>query len=84
MDKRIDNMKYEKLLIDNATCKRRFHLVFESGAKNNTHVEVKCPHCGVVLFDETNHPPVVLARDENLIKSPDGSEPVVYDCKFNP
>ena len=53
MDKRIDNMKYEKLLIDNATCKRRFHLVFETGAKNDAHVEIKCPHCGVVLFNES-------------------------------
>ncbi len=83
MENRSNNMKYEKRLIDNATCKRRFHLDFESGAKNDAHDEVKCPHCGVILFDETNHPPVMIARDENLIKSPDGSEPIIYDCKFN-
>ena len=84
MENSSNNLKYEKRLIDNATCKRRFHLVFESGAKNKDHVEVKCPHCGVVLFNETNHPPVMIARDENLIKSPDGSESIIYDCKFNP
>jgi phage FluMu protein Com len=84
MDDRPKDMKYEKLLIDNATCNRRFHLVFETGAKNNGQVEIKCPHCGVILFHEENHPPVMLARDENLIKSPDGSEPIIYDCKFNP
>ncbi|APJ03500.1 hypothetical protein [Silvanigrella aquatica] len=83
MEKSVDNMKYEKVLIDNATCRRRFHLVYETGAQNNTNVEIKCPHCGVVLFSEPNHPPVVLARDENLIKSPDGSEHIIYDCKFS-
>ena len=80
----MENKEYKKLLIDNATCNRRFHLVFESGSKNNCHVKVNCPHCGVVLFDNPYHPPVMLARDENLIKSPDGSEPIIYDCNFIP
>lgn len=83
MNKQDSEMKYQKLLIDNATCKRRFHLVFESGAKNTDHVEIKCPHCGITLFNQDNHPPVILARDENLIKSPDGSESIIYACKFN-
>ena len=83
MENRSNNMKYEKRLIDNATCNRRFHLIYETGSNNNAHVQVKCPNCGVILFDEPNHPPVMLAREENLIKSPDGSEPIIYDCKFN-
>jgi hypothetical protein len=49
-------MKYEKRLIDNATCKRRFHLDFESGAKNDAHDEVKCPHCGCLDGKEDSSP----------------------------
>ncbi|MGY3804251.1 hypothetical protein ACWNT8_09340 [Pigmentibacter ruber] len=83
MDNNISNMKYEKRLIDNATCKRRFHLVFEKGSPKNPEVTAKCPHCGVVLFHEKDHPAVMIARDENLVKSPDGTETIIYDCKFD-
>ncbi|BBH52860.1 MULTISPECIES: hypothetical protein [Fluviispira] len=82
MSQQSSNVKYEKRLIDNAVCRRRFHLVYEEGTKNESHVEIKCPHCGVTLFEENNHPTVTLARDENLIKSPDGTQPIVYECKF--
>lgn len=83
MDNNLSSMKYEKRLIDNAICKRRFHLVFEKGSPNCPTVEAKCPHCGVILFQEKNHPPVMVVREENLVKSPDGSEPMIYECQFN-
>lgn len=74
---------YHKIEIDNPICQRRFHIAYESGVKPENHVEVKCPHCGVVLFDENNHSPAILAREENLVNSPDGSRPMVYECKFS-
>ncbi len=83
MDNSSNSIKYQKLLIDNATCHRRFHLVFESGAKTKPQVQVSCPHCGVLLFEKSNHPVVTLVREENLIKSPDGRELMVYDCHWN-
>ena len=83
MEKQNDNMKYVKLLVYNASCKRRFHLVYEAGSTPLKSVEVKCPHCGIIVFEQTDHPSVIIAREENLIKSPDGSESIIYECKFN-
>ncbi len=76
------NDEYQKIIIDNAVCKRRFHLVYEENSSPREHVIVKCPHCSVILFEQENHHPVLLAREENLVKSPEGDAPIVYECKF--
>lgn len=74
---------YKKIEIDNAICNRRFHISFEEGSPViEKHVNVDCPHCGVTLFEADNHPPVILARDENLVKQVDGSRPTLYECRF--
>ena len=73
---------YKKIEIDNAVCNRRFHLSFEEGSTPEKHVEIDCPHCGIKLFEADNHPQVVLAREENLVKSPDGSRTTLHDCRF--
>lgn len=74
--------EHKKILVDNVTCKRRFHLVYEENPATYEHVVVKCPHCSVVLFEDNSHSPVLLAREENLVKSPTGEEMTVYDCAF--
>ncbi len=75
--------EYRKFEIDNVVCRRRFHIAYEEGQKPQPKVEVDCPHCGVRLFEAVDHPPVILLREENLVKSPDGSRPLLYECKFN-
>ena len=75
-------LAYHKIEIDNAVCKRRFHIAFEEGQPNLPEVIIKCPHCKVTIYQANNHPPAILSREENLVKSPDGSRPLVYECKF--
>ena len=73
---------HKKILIDNAICKRRFHLIYEENSPKPEHVVIKCPHCSVILFEADNHAPVLLAREENLVKSPTGEATIVYECNF--
>lgn len=75
--------EHQKIIIDNAICKRRFHLVYEENQMAHEHVIVKCPHCSVTLFEHDNHAPVLLAREENLIHAPLGDVPIVYNCQFS-
>lgn len=82
MNQEVDKIIYKRVLIDNAVCKRRFHVVYEEGAKNEAAVQAECPHCGLVLFEAQNHPPVMLAREENLVKSPTGDAHIQYECRF--
>jgi hypothetical protein len=78
-----ESRNYKKIEIDNAICKRRFHIAYEEGYPEILpKVQVLCPHCGVPVFEATNHPPAILTREENLVKSPDGTRPMIYDCKF--
>lgn len=75
--------KYCKIEIDNPKCNRRFHIAFEErdGAKLG-HTQVLCPHCGVTVFERDNAPVAILSREENLVKAPDGSRPMVFNCDF--
>jgi hypothetical protein len=73
---------YKKILIDNSICKRRFHLVYDEDSPSVEHVVIKCPHCSVVLFEKYDHPDVLLAREENLVKSPEGDVAIMYNCNF--
>lgn len=75
-------MAYRKMLIDNVTCSRRFHLTFDDEAPVAPRVEVRCDLCDIVIFSADNHPPVSLARDENLVKTASLSEHVISDCQF--
>jgi hypothetical protein len=79
----LSSANYRHIEIDNPICGRRFHLAWEEGTGNVVpKVEVKCPHCDVTIFSASNHPPVILSREENLISSPDGSRPICSECKF--
>lgn len=74
---------YKKIEIDNAVCNRRFHLTYEEGSPIiERNVKIACPHCGVTVFEAQNHVPVMLSREENLVKSPDGTRPTLYECHF--
>jgi phage FluMu protein Com len=75
-------MSYEKILIDNVVCARRFHLSFDTQAPLKEHIEIKCPHCQHVLFAAENHPAVTLARDENLVKTTMMSRNIMKECDF--
>ena len=75
--------EYKKIEVDNPVCNRRFHIAYEERTNGpRGHVQVACPHCGVTIFESDNFPPVILAREENLVKSPDGSRPLVQKCDF--
>ena len=75
-------LSYRKIEIDNSVCRRRFHIAFEEGQAPVSETKVLCPHCGVTLFEAKNHPPAILSRDENLVKSPDGSRTTLDECLF--
>jgi hypothetical protein len=73
-------MAYQKFLIDNVVCSRRYHLTYDDEAKSQPHVEVKCKACGMVIFSADNHPPVKLARDENLVQTSELSDEIIRKC----
>ncbi|MBX9702850.1 MAG: hypothetical protein K2X39_01730 [Silvanigrellaceae bacterium] len=73
---------YEKMEVDNAICKRRFHLVSEKNMTTVEEVNVTCPHCNASIYVAKNSSPVFLARDENLVKNPDGSRTLMSQCFF--
>jgi beta-xylosidase len=75
-------MAYKKLLVDNTTCSRRFHITFDDEGTPLDHVELRCQHCNEVIFSEDNHPRAKLARDENLIKKTSLSDHLVTNCAF--
>ena len=75
-------MSYQKILVDNTTCSRRFHITFDDSAEVLPRVELRCQFCDAVIFAESNHPPVTLAREENLVKTSALSEHVVTECHF--
>jgi hypothetical protein len=75
-------MSYQKILVDNTTCSRRFHITFDDSAETLPRVELRCQFCDAVIFAENNHPPVVLAREENLVKTSALSENIVTECHF--
>lgn len=75
-------MAYQKLLIDNTTCSRRFHVTFDDAGEKLPRVEVRCQYCNTVVFSGENHPAVSLARAENLVKTSALSENLVSECHF--
>lgn len=75
-------MSYQKILIDNTKCSRRFHITFDSEAKLKAKVKIDCPFCDQVIFEEENHPPVTLARQENLVQTARLSDLLVRECRF--
>jgi hypothetical protein len=77
-------MGYKKILVDNTTCMRRFHLTCDDGAQTVAETQAVCQHCNQVVFSKKNHPPVTLVRDENLIQSVELSEQRLKACQFGP
>lgn len=75
-------MTYQKVLIDNTVCSRRFHLTYDNEGPLLPQVEVKCPHCDHTIFTAENHPSVKLARDENLVRTTALSRTLVRECDF--
>jgi hypothetical protein len=75
-------MAYQKFLIDNPTCSRRFHLTFDDAQPAKPRVEVRCQYCNIVIFAADHHAPVTLARSENLVKTSALSENLVFECAF--
>jgi hypothetical protein len=75
-------MAYQKLLVDNVVCSRRFHLTYDDEAAKQPTVEVKCQHCGLTVFAAKDHPPVKFARDENLIQASELSENIIRRCEM--
>ena len=75
-------MSYKKLLVDNTTCSRRFHITYDDQASPLPRVELRCQFCDARIFSAENHPPVTLAREENLIKTSALSEELMSECNF--
>ena len=75
-------MSYKKMLVDNVGCSRRFHVSFDDEATNVPRTEVRCQFCNEVVFSAENHPPVKLAREENLVKTSQLSDTLMSSCSF--
>lgn len=75
-------MSYKKIVVDNVTCNRRFHITYDDQGQKQAQVEVKCLHCQAVVFQKKDHPAVKLARDENLTKTTDLSSLRTKECFF--
>jgi hypothetical protein len=75
-------MAYQKLLVDNTTCSRRFHLTYDDQAAAVPRVEVRCQHCNAVIFATENQPPMSLARSENLPKTSVLADNLTSECHF--
>ena len=75
-------MAYQKFLVDNVVCSRRFHLAFDDETPKENRVEIRCTFCEVVLFEATNHPAVRLSRQENLVKTAILSDKLIDVCHF--
>ena len=75
-------MAYKKVLVDNVTCNRRFHITYDDEGPKEALVEIKCLHCDAVVFHKENHPQPTLARDENLIKTTELSQNRTKECFF--
>ncbi len=75
-------MAYEKILVDNITCSRRFHITFDNEAEKKTDVKLKCPFCEKIIFEAKDHPSVKIARQENLIQTANLSDRLVRGCDF--
>lgn len=75
-------MAYQKLLIDNTTCSRRFHVTYDDAGEKLPRVEVRCQFCETIIYSAENHPEVSLARAENLVKTSALSENIVTECHF--
>lgn len=73
-------MAYHKKLIDNVVCSRRFHLTYDDSAKPQPKVEISCKYCGKKVFSAENHPPVTLAREENLVVASELSDDIIREC----
>jgi hypothetical protein len=75
-------MSYKKIMVDNPTCSRRFHITFDDEANPVARTEIRCSYCNVVVFSEDNHPQVNLAREENLTKTTALSNRLAKQCDF--
>lgn len=75
-------MPYQKLLVDNTVCSRRFHITFDDAAPPLPRVEIRCQFCDAVVYAGENHPPVTLAREENLVKTSALSDVLMSECNF--
>ena len=75
-------MSYQKFLVDNITCSRRFHVTFDDEAQPAQQTTVVCPHCCEIIWKAEDHPPVTLAREENLVKTTQLSRNLTRECQF--
>lgn len=62
-------MAYKKFLLDNVTCNRRFHVMYDDDEKVADKTSVSCDYCGVLLMEKKDHPPIKMIRDEIIIKT---------------
>jgi DNA-directed RNA polymerase subunit RPC12/RpoP len=75
-------MAYRKVLVDNTSCSRRFHIAFDDESPAVDHTEIRCNYCSEVVYAKDNHPPIRLAREENLVKMNNLSDEVISHCSF--
>ena len=74
-------MAYKKILVDNTTCLRRFHISFDSESTKK-NVSLKCPYCSVEIFSSKSHPQAAIIRDEVLTNVNDMSPLREKKCNF--
>ncbi len=71
---------YKEIEVDNSKCSRRFHIHFDPTAEALEETTIKCPHCEATVLTKKNHQKLYLAREENLVNTPERSSKTMKDC----
>ncbi len=75
-------MAYQKVLVDNTSCSRRFHISYNDESPKVDKTEIRCNYCNDVVYSLEDHPPIKLAREENLVKMNALSDNVISNCSY--
>jgi hypothetical protein len=74
-------MAYKKIMVDNTTCLRRFHISFDDNSPKEK-IQLKCFYCDAVVFSSDSHPRASIVRDEILVNTNYMSPCRVKKCYF--
>lgn len=76
-------MAYHKIIVDNPVCMRRFHIACDDEREiAPRQVDLRCPHCHVVIFTAAEHTAAQFLREENLTKVTTFSSHLLNECQL--
>jgi len=70
------------LQIDALTCRKRFHVRYQTDMPKQSTVQFFCPECNVLLWEKSNSYPLQFLRNENLINQKNLSDIQTTQCQM--